>query len=61
MPYDLLVLATGTRTNYFGMEHVQEEALPMKSVEVALALRNHLLRKTEEAAAEDDPEVRQGF
>src|SRR6476660_720756 len=29
--YDILVLAMGTETNYFGMENVKRNALPMKT------------------------------
>lgn len=56
--YDVLVLAMGTRTNYFGMQRVQEQSLPMKTVDEALALRNHLLTRTEEATVEADAEQR---
>lgn len=49
LEYDHLVLATGTETNFFGMESVEAEVLPMKTLEEGLALRNHLLRTTEEA------------
>jgi NADH dehydrogenase len=56
--YDLLILATGTRTNFFGMDGVEERAHPMKTVEEALDLRNHLLRRTEEATYTADSEER---
>jgi NADH dehydrogenase len=41
--YDCLVLAMGTETNYFGMENVKRNALPMKSIDDALNIRNHIL------------------
>ena len=41
--YDGLVLAMGTETNYFGMENVKRNALPMKSIDDALNIRNHIL------------------
>lgn len=47
--YDYLVFATGTETNYFGMENVKQHAVPMKTVQDALALRNHILRQKEKA------------
>lgn len=47
--YDYLVLATGTRTNYFGMEHVEKNAWPMKTINDALNLRNHILLSMEKA------------
>lgn len=56
--YDYLVFATGTETNYFGMENVRKNAVPMKTVQDALALRNHVLMLKEMATREQDPAVR---
>lgn len=56
--YDYLVFATGTETNFFGMENVRKNAVPMKTVQDALALRNHILRLKERASKESDPTVR---
>jgi NADH dehydrogenase len=53
--YDELVLATGTETNFFGMENVKKFAIPMKTVNDALGMRNHFLQKLEEATFEKDP------
>ncbi|WBX97844.1 NAD(P)/FAD-dependent oxidoreductase [Chryseobacterium gambrini] len=50
LEYDYLVLALGTETNFFGLENVKRCALPMKNIEEALYLRNHLLLTLEEAA-----------
>lgn len=52
--YDYLVLALGTESNFFGMENVQKCALPMKNIEEALYLRNHILLTLEEAARNKD-------
>ena len=52
--YDYLVLATGAETNYFGIENIRKNALPMKTINDALELRNHLLKKLEEAALTTD-------
>jgi NADH dehydrogenase len=54
LDYDYLVLAVGTETNYFGMENVKQEALPMKTINDALALRNHLLMSMEKAVRTAD-------
>src|SRR5258706_9353864 len=54
LAYDYLVFATGAETNYFGMENVKKNALPMKTINDALELRNHLLKKLEEAALTTD-------
>jgi NADH:ubiquinone reductase (H+-translocating) len=45
--YDILVLAMGTETNYFGMENLRKSALPMKTIDDALNLRNHILLNVE--------------
>src|SRR4030095_13085973 len=47
--YDYLVLAMGTETNFFGNENVMNNALPMKTIEEALNIRNHILLRLEEA------------
>ncbi|MCE7059971.1 NAD(P)/FAD-dependent oxidoreductase [Dyadobacter sp. CY343] len=52
--YDYLVFATGTETNYFGMENVKKNAVPMKTVKDALALRNTILANKEKAARIND-------
>ncbi|UII25009.1 NAD(P)/FAD-dependent oxidoreductase [Fulvivirga maritima] len=47
--YDYLVIATGAKTNYFGMENVAKHAYPMKSVAQAMKLRNTILENYEKA------------
>lgn len=47
LEYDRLLLAMGTETNYFGMENVKKNALPMKTIDDALNLRNHILMNME--------------
>lgn len=59
LEYDYLVLAIGTETNYFGMENVKQNAVPMKNITDALNLRNHLLLTMEKAVrAQERPEKR---
>lgn len=57
--YDILVLATGSRSNFFGVPGVQEHALPMKSIPEALTLRHRILGNLERALSEKDETVRQ--
>lgn len=45
--YDNLIIATGTKTNYFGMENIEKRALPMKTVNDAIKLRNYLIMEGE--------------
>lgn len=47
--YDVLVLALGANTNFFGNTNLQELAFPMKSTPEALQLRHHLIQKFEDA------------
>lgn len=54
LDYDILVIATGAETNYFGMENVKRNAIPMKTLSDALAMRNLLLNRLEEASRVDD-------
>jgi NADH dehydrogenase len=56
--YDILVFATGTETNYFGMENVKKNSIPMKTVQDAIYMRNTLLERLEKATREPDPAVR---
>ena len=41
--YDILVLATGAGTNFFGNEQIADKTFPMKSTVEALQLRYRLL------------------
>ena len=56
--YDILVMATGAATNYFGMENVKQHAIPMKTLSDALAMRNLMLNRLEEATRTTDPELK---
>ncbi len=54
--YDILILALGVDTNFFGMKHIARYAIPMKSVAEALSLRNKILQNFEDALVEPDAE-----
>jgi NADH dehydrogenase len=54
LSYDYLVLALGTETNFFGMQNVKRSALPMKTIDEALNLRNTLLLNMEKAVRAND-------
>ena len=47
--YDVLVIATGADTNFFGNESMEANAFPMKSTVEALQLRHRLLHNFEDA------------
>lgn len=59
--YDYLVLASGTTTNFFGNKVIEENALPMKSVEEAVELRNTLLLNFEKATITTDLEEKKAL
>jgi NADH dehydrogenase len=59
IPYDVVVIATGSATNYFGMHSIAQRAHKLKDIPKALELRNHVLRCFEAAAWEPDPAARQ--
>lgn len=48
--YDQLVFATGAETSYFGMENVRKNAIPMKTLNDAIEMRNTVLKNLEKAA-----------
>jgi len=58
LAYDILVFATGTETNYFGMENVKKHAIPMKTINDAVSMRNTLLQRMEKATITEAPEGR---
>ena len=56
--YDYLVIATGTRTNYFGNESIAENSMPMKTVPQALNIRSLILQNIEKADITTDEDER---
>ncbi|NGY36951.1 NAD(P)/FAD-dependent oxidoreductase [Flavobacterium sp. XN-5] len=50
LSFDYLVFATGAETSYFGMENVQKNAIPMKTLNDAIEMRNTILKNLEKAA-----------
>jgi NADH dehydrogenase len=49
MPYDHLVLACGSVTNFYGLPGLEERALTMKTLGDAIYLRNRMIAHLEEA------------
>jgi len=54
IPYDYLILATGSRTNFFGRDDIERHAFDLKRLDQAEDLRNHVLLAFEKAAQEPD-------
>jgi len=57
--YDHLVLALGTVTDFRGLRGLAEHAMPFKNLGDALGLRNHVIGALEEAAVEEESDLRQ--
>jgi NADH dehydrogenase len=58
LPYDRLVLATGSVSDFFGNPALGEATLGMKTLEEAQRLRNRVLVCLERGAQADDPDER---
>ncbi len=56
--YDSLIVATGSRSTYFGKDQWREMAPSLKTVEEATAIRHKILFAFEAAERESDPEER---
>jgi NADH dehydrogenase len=61
LPYDHLVLALGSTTNFFDIPGLAQRAFTMKSLSDAMLLRNHLIANLEEADFACGPSVRSGL
>jgi NADH dehydrogenase len=61
LPYDTLVVASGSRDFYFGHDAWQERAPGLKTVEDALEIRRRILLAFETAEREPDPAARRAW
>ena len=59
--YDYLILAVGGRTNFFGLNSVEQNSFQLKDIDSAIETRNHLLRMFEQASREADAEKRRAL
>ncbi len=59
--YDYLVLATGTKTNYFGNDSLRQNVFPLKSIQDAFDLRNLILQTMEQALLTTDVSEREAL
>lgn len=55
VPYDYLVLATGSQTQFMGVPGATDHAFALRTLDQAVALRNHILQRFEQAVREPDP------
>jgi NADH:quinone reductase (non-electrogenic) len=61
LPYDYLVLAAGSVTNFFGLESVAVHAATLRELDDAETVRDRVLAAFEAAAAEPDPAHRRAL
>ncbi|TGE16949.1 NAD(P)/FAD-dependent oxidoreductase [Hymenobacter elongatus] len=59
--YDYLVLATGSLTNFFGIESLEKNAMQIKSIPNALNLRSFIFQNFEKALLTADPDEKQAL
>jgi NADH dehydrogenase len=59
LPYDQLILALGSSTNFFGLPGVADCALTVRSLDDAVTLRDRVIHHLEEASSECAAGVRQ--
>lgn len=61
VPYDYLIVATGTQSSYFGHDNWEQVAPGLKSMEEALTIRRKVFRAFELAERETDPDRRRAL
>jgi len=59
--YDFLVVALGSKTNFFGMTDVEENSYQMNTINDAILLRNRIIDLMEQAENETDPILRKAL
>lgn len=61
LPFDHLVLALGSVSNYLGMKNVEQRAYDFKSISDAMHIRNRVIDMFERANRESDPAQRKAM
>ena len=59
--YNYLVLATGSLTNFFGLESIERNAMQIKSIPNALNLRSFIFQNFEKALLTENPQEKQAL
>lgn len=58
VPYDYLVIALGSETNFYGIPGAKEHAFTLKTLDDAVRLKNHIIHIFEKAAETKDEKER---
>jgi len=61
IPFDFLVLATGSDSNYFGHQEWRPQAPGLKTIEDAIDIRRRVLSLFEEAEYDNDPSAQRAL
>ncbi|MBB6459273.1 NAD(P)/FAD-dependent oxidoreductase [Flammeovirga kamogawensis] len=61
LKYDYLVVASGSRTNFFGNENIRYHSMPLKTVVQSLQFRSFLLQNFEKALQTNDLKLREAY
>jgi NADH dehydrogenase len=61
LPYDYLIIAGGSRPNFFGNAEIEQYALPLKSLPDALNLRSQFMQVMEQAEMTTDAKERKAL
>ena len=56
--YDYLVIALGSKTNFFGLKNIEKHSFTMKTLADAISLRNRLIDMLEQAENEKDTKIK---
>jgi len=59
LDYDYLILALGSKTNFFGNKNIEKYSFTIKTLEDALGIRNHIINMLENAGQTGDPDLQQ--
>jgi len=58
LKYDYLVIATGSKTNYFGNKEIEQNSMAMKTIPQSLNIRSFILENFEQALLTNDIDER---
>jgi NADH dehydrogenase len=61
LKYDYLVIATGSKTNFFGNKNIENNSVWMKTIPQALNLRSLIFENLEQASITEDPQKRKSL
>lgn len=58
LPYDYLIIAAGSQPYFYGVEGAEDQTFPLRYMDDAVSLRNHILCRFESANYEVDAQLR---